>query len=440
MLEKMLKKMIFIPLFLVSGIAHNCTELQTQPEQLGETSVVKTVRLLENGVSLTCVDGIQNSGALYRICVPEDWNGELVVYAHGYVAPDEPLAIQDNEIDGVTISEIINQMGYAFATSSYRDNGLIIPDAVMDLVELTDIFSSGYGDPKHVYLIGASEGGAVAALGVEQYPGVFDGGLATCGPVGDFKKQIDYFSDFRVVFDYFFPNMIPGSAVDVPAEVMMNWSSKYEPLIKNAIAANPQATRQLLRVTRAPVDVRDPKSIESTVIGILWYTVFATNDAIVKLGGQPFDNLTRIYSGSGNDLLLNMNIKRFKADDDAVAEIEARYQTSGDLVNPLVTMHTTGDPIVPYWHEPLYNLKIYQSGNVQKHFNIPVFRYGHCNFQMSEVLAGFTILVLKVSLKNLILTEKMIPNPGLREEINKFSHDFNQQREFIVFQPPGSFQ
>ncbi|MGD9900387.1 MAG: hypothetical protein AB7T22_14780 [Calditrichaceae bacterium] len=440
MLQKILKRMIFIPVFLVSGIAYNCSDMQTQPEQSGEKDIVKSVRLLENGVSQTCEDGIQNSGAYYRICVPDDWNGELVVYAHGYVAPDEPLAVQDNEIDGTTISEIINQMGYAFATSSYRDNGLIIPDAVQDLVELTEIFKSGHGDPEYVYLIGASEGGAVTALGIEMYPGVFDGGLATCGPVGDFKKQIDYFSDFRVVFDYFFPNIIPGTAVDVPEEVMMNWSSKYEPRIKNVIAENPQSTRQLLRVTRAPVDLKDSKSIESTVIGILWYTVFATNDAIKKLGGQPFDNMTRFYSGSENDLLLNMNIGRFKADESAVTEIEARYQTSGELINPLVTMHTTGDPIVPYWHEPLYNQKIFQSGSARQHFNIPVFRYGHCNFQMSEVIAGFTLLILKVSLKNLIITEKMIPDPGLRMEINKLSQNFNHQREISVYQPPGVFQ
>ena len=41
-----------------------------------------------------CNDGTQTSGALYRICMPNsNWNGELVVYAHGYVAPDDPLAI-----------------------------------------------------------------------------------------------------------------------------------------------------------------------------------------------------------------------------------------------------------------------------------------------------------------------------------------------------------
>ena len=38
----------------------------------------------------TCTEGTQPGGALYRICVPDPWNGELLVYAHGYVAPNQP--------------------------------------------------------------------------------------------------------------------------------------------------------------------------------------------------------------------------------------------------------------------------------------------------------------------------------------------------------------
>ena len=38
---------------------------------------------------LNCVEGTQMSGAVYRICMPTalPWNGDLVLYAHGYV-PD----------------------------------------------------------------------------------------------------------------------------------------------------------------------------------------------------------------------------------------------------------------------------------------------------------------------------------------------------------------
>ena len=59
----------------------------------------------------------------------------------------------------------------------------------------------------------------MAALAAEQRPDLFNGALAACGPVGDFAAQIDYLGDFRVLFDYFFPGVIPGGAVDVPDSV-----------------------------------------------------------------------------------------------------------------------------------------------------------------------------------------------------------------------------
>ena len=44
-----------------------------------------------------CVDGTLPSLALSRICVPASgWNGALLVYAHGYVAPTLPVAILMN--------------------------------------------------------------------------------------------------------------------------------------------------------------------------------------------------------------------------------------------------------------------------------------------------------------------------------------------------------
>ena len=58
-----------------------------------------------------------------------------------------------------------------------------------------------------------------------------------------------------------------------------------------------------------------------TVTGVLWYNIFATNDAIARLGGQPFDNKTRLYHGSDNDLRLNLGVQRAAADPAALAEV-----------------------------------------------------------------------------------------------------------------------
>jgi len=349
----------------------------------------------------TCTDLDQTSGAIHRVCMPEPgcWNGDLVLFAHGYVAPGEPVAIPEDQLafpNGTSLPGLINALGFGFATSSYTTNGLAIQDGVADMVQLVDTFVGAEGLPERIYLTGASEGGAVAALAVERHPETFSGALATCGPIGSFRRQVNYWGDFRAVFDYFFPGLIPGSAVDIPPMVMTHWDSYYAPRILSALLAHPSATNQLLAVTHAPFDPADPATRIETVLGILWYNVFATNDAVDKLGGQPFDNRLRWYSGSSNDFRLNRRVRRYAADPAALLEIAADYETSGRLGVPVVTLHTTGDPIVPYWHEPLYRLKTWLSGAGLLHTNLPVVRYGHCQFEAPEVLTGFGLLVLKV--------------------------------------------
>ena len=342
------------------------------------------------------------SGSAYHlVCVPVAWNGSLVVYAHGYVSPfeqDPPLFPAET----TAVYQAVMPFGFAFAATSYPDFGLVLPGGVTDLVSLVNEFKLEYAQTRNVYLVGFSEGGLITTKAVEQYPAVFSGGLACCGPVGDFRKQINYFGDFFVAFNYFFPHVFEGKADPghVAQEVITGWETIYVPRVQAAIA-DTWRTSQLLRVTQASVDPGNPASVEQTVLDVLWYDIFATTDAINKLGGQPFDNSLRWYSGSANDWALNRGVRRFRADSAALQSIQDYYQTSGRLKRPLVTMHTTADPVVPYWHEPLYSWKTLLSGSLLLRTNIPILRYGHCTFEPNELLAGFALLILKVTGQNL---------------------------------------
>jgi pimeloyl-ACP methyl ester carboxylesterase len=366
-------------------------------------------------------DGIQPGGALYRVCLPEPecWNGDLVIWAHGYVAFNQPLAIPDDQLelpDGTSIPAIANELGFAFATTSYRTNGLAIKDGVHDVRELVEVFSGAHGAPGHTYLLGASEGGIVTALATEQHPDVFSGGLATCGPIGSFRGQLNYWGDFRALFDVYFPNVIPGSAIDVPSFVIDQWDSVYQPGAAQALAANPAALDALLRVSRAPFDSARPASKLETALGLLWYSVFATNDGVQKLGGNPFDNTTRIYTGSANDLLLNLRVRRYRADPAALQEVAAHYETTGRLVSPLVTLHTTGDPIIPFAHELAYYAKVVRSGSLPKASFLPVARYGHCQFTAVEAVVGFALLLSKARAMTPAAAELLLADDAARAQ------------------------
>jgi pimeloyl-ACP methyl ester carboxylesterase len=341
--------------------------------------------------------GNQSDGAVYQLYMPETtcWNGDLVIFAHGYVQPGPMLAVPQDQltIGGISLPATFNQLGYGFAASSYSTNGLAIVQGVHDTLDLTKNILGPQLHPKHVYLIGASEGGLVTALSAEQLPGVYSSAGAACGPIGNFQNQINYFGDFRVIFDYFFPGVIPGTAISVPSEVMTDWNSVYVPRITTDLAANPSATSQLINVMQAPV-TSDPSTIAETVLDVLWYNVFGTADAQTKLDGQPYDNHYRIYFGSNNDFLLNLKVERYTASPTALAMVASQYQTSGKLQMPLVTLHTTGDPVIPYWHETLYTLKTLFAGTLLDRINLPISAYGHCNFTAAEVLGAFALVVL----------------------------------------------
>ena len=135
---------------------------------------------------------------------------------------------------------------------------------------------------------------------------------------------------------------------------------------------------------------------KATFLNRRFYIIFTEPlTAAIKLGGFPFENRWKWYRGSANDLRLNLRVKRFGAHPVAVSEMKANYNTTGDLYRPLITIHTTKDQQVPYAHEFLYNLKTLASGSIlTDHVNIPIHRYGHCQFRVEEALAGFALMLL----------------------------------------------
>jgi hypothetical protein len=165
----------------------------------------------------------------------------------------------------------------------------------------------------------------------------------------------------------------------------------YAAQAKAALLAYPAKTAQLIRVTQIPTGP-DPAQ---SVIDVLWYNIVATNDAILKLGGNPFDNHFRWYFGSNGDLLLNLKVQRFKADDAALRAIAAGYQTTGRFQVPLVTLHTTGDNVVPFGHELIYATKITLHGSLSNFVGLPVARCGHCSFTPAEAVTGLAVMLLK---------------------------------------------
>ena len=126
---------------------------------------------------------------------------------------------------------------------------------------------------------------------------------------------------------------------------------------------------------------------------MLSYNIFGTNDIIATSGGIPYDNRFRIYRGSTNDVALNRGVERIKGDPRAELYAFRFYQTTGELNQPLVTLHNTLDPAVPFRHELTYSAL----GALQRKLRflsvLPVPTYGHCEFTTEQILGAFALLV-----------------------------------------------
>ena len=131
------------------------------------------------------------------------YNGILVIWAHGFQDAGSPVEIPEDQlcIDDFCIPDIVNGLGFGFATNSYSKTGLAVLEGKADILDLVNIYAQAKGEPSKVYLVGASEGGIITALSVEQSPNVFSAGLAACGPIGNFPYQINYFGDARATFE-----------------------------------------------------------------------------------------------------------------------------------------------------------------------------------------------------------------------------------------------
>jgi hypothetical protein len=351
-----------------------------------------------------CIDMIQDEavGSVYRICMPTDvpYNGKLVIWAHGFQDATDEVSIPEDQLQfgDFSIPEIITGLGYGFATNSYSKTGLAVLQGSQDIVELVELFSEFVEeDPEKVFLTGASEGGLITTLLMETSD-LFDAGFAACGPIGDFPYQIKYFGDARATFQYFFPRLIPGDPFKPSDYLVVNWQTYYESYVKPVVFSPGKRSKldQWVNVAKLPFDQNNKYvSLELTVRDVLRYSVVNINDAAETLKGFPFDNRRTWYRGSNNDFFLNLLVPRISADPDAIAEMKAKYNTSGRLDRPLVTMHTLYDQQVPYLHEFLYNLKTLVNGSLlTEHINIPINRFGHCNFAPEEALLGFGLMLL----------------------------------------------
>jgi pimeloyl-ACP methyl ester carboxylesterase len=84
------------------------------------------------------------------------------------------------------------------------------------------------------------------------------------------------------------------------------------------------------------------------------------------------------------------------ADPDALESLTETSVPTGRLDVPVLTMHTTGDALVPVQHEREYGDLVRKSGDASMLRQAYVERAGHCTFTDAELVAGLEALQERV--------------------------------------------
>jgi pimeloyl-ACP methyl ester carboxylesterase len=333
------------------------------------------------------VEGATGPGSLYKLFYPAVWNGDLVIYSHGYVAPGEPIALPDVD----PLPAILTGFGYGVAYSSFSENGYAIKDAVQRTRQLRGIFASRFGMPNRTYLAGHSEGAIISLMLAEKNPKLFDGALPMCGLVGGGPLQVEYLLNLRVLFDFFYPGVIPGTAFEIPQ--WLDFEAHVVPAVTLAISTNPAPAIEMAGVDQLEIQNASIPELIGSILSGLYYNIVGTEDLLGRTHGRIMvGNTNTVYMGSMDDDALNADVQRYEATPDAANYLDHWYQPSGKLAVPVVTLHTTRDGAVPFFHEVAYAGLVSATGRSDMLLQLPVDAFGHCAFTIPEQVGAFLAL------------------------------------------------
>jgi hypothetical protein len=153
------------------------------------------------------VERVAIKGAYAQVTVPDDWNGGLFLYAHGYTSDERILGPIPDDL-GKAVPVLLPGLipfipaGYASAITTFRSIGWDVKDAIKDVENLRRYFTKRYGSPKHTYLWGHSEGGMITQAVIEYFPLTYDGASPMCATGAGGRRLFNAEYDLRVLFEY----------------------------------------------------------------------------------------------------------------------------------------------------------------------------------------------------------------------------------------------
>ena len=372
--------------------------------------------------------GMANGGmSAYRVEVPTDWNGTVVMFAHGYAGTGDTVGVSNPTLRTYYIDH-----GYAWAASSYAMNGYDVGTGVVDTHDLLNAFHAITGKtPRHRIMSGLSMGGEITAVEVEYYRHTYEAAMPYCGVLGA-NNLFDYYLGANVT-----AAALTSTTIQYPSTLAAGLAYGLPPTGYGAAVTSELPT---LGITPVTTKAGTFFTTSLTPTGKLW------SDTVEQLSGgtrpgfasalsywnsfgfAPLTNIPflfglypgttggTIYYANGNiagnqntfyhfadqkfknlqsELKLNLAALRVSrtvpfSSNPTTTELP---DVVGDPGIPVLSLHGIGDLFVPLAMDQRYNQLMIAHGEGNLFVDRAIREVGHCSYTQSELQSGFQALV-----------------------------------------------
>jgi len=346
-------------------------------------------------------------GAVYQIEVPANWNGKLVMYAHGFRGNDVPLTV-----NGPSIRRHLIQQGYAWAASSYSRNYYDVRAGVEDTNKLANNFNAittaagrTLAAPTRIYITGHSMGGHITGAAIEAEAAAtavnkvaYHGAVPMCGVMGD----AELFNQFAAV------QMSAQALAGLPKYPSANWadiSAQVTSTLFTTFPSVPTATgAKFVSVLQNITGGQRPLFAQGLAFGgsfpSMWGALGGDGTITGILNQSILDTTAFTYKIDGDEAsstALNAAALKLTAVPDAnrLRRDGLRWipQINGEIKIPVVSIHTLGDLFVPFSMQQVYQKRVAAKGNSQWLVQRAIRGASHCDFTVAEQVEAFEAMV-----------------------------------------------
>ncbi|MEZ5427805.1 MAG: hypothetical protein R2747_16165 [Pyrinomonadaceae bacterium] len=357
-------------------------------------------------------------GAPYRIRVPQNWNGTLLVYAHGYRdKADHPGEVDNRNADIAPSAELetfLLSQGFALAGSAYRDNGWAVEEGIKDLRNLTLYFRLRVRNPRRTILWGFSMGTVVTFASMERYSFLYDGALCGCAVGAGSPQSWDSAGDLMLAYDILFGSLPSwGTVGDVRDD--LDFETEVFPKLFAEVnnPANFPKFEFIRLVGGTPGRGITPPPPPAFYPGWIFTDMFFATEARAELerraGGPVTQNLNRNYNLTEEEkaYLVSLGVPAPIIDNwlvslNAQRNISASFfqrlylyknaAYTGKIKNPVLTLHTLYDPLVTVSQEAEYRETVERARRTRYLYQAYTNGNGHCNFTGEQLITSINAI------------------------------------------------